>query len=106
MLYKTTINTSINMGTAIVEHVVIISCMCRELLHVLSPPALSHLVCMCGHMSLCSVHVCGIGPEGRCVCPQHHLSVCHCRIDDALNSMRHIVLVPQSRCKDHLSVRP
>ena len=33
-------------------------------------------------------------------------STCHRRVDDALNSMCRIVLVPQSKCKDHLSVRP
>ena len=31
---------------------------------------------------------------------------CHRRVDDALNSMCRIVLVPQSTCTDHPSVRP
>ena len=32
--------------------------------------------------------------------------ICHHWVDDALNSMRHIILVLQSKCRDLLSVRP
>ena len=32
--------------------------------------------------------------------------MCHRRVDNALNSMRRIVWVPQSKCKGLLSVRP